>query len=175
MISSNAAALFQIDPFKALAKSQLVAKMALENDIMMLQETHADQFDLHDRCPQVSESHWCTASQGPIRATGGVLTLISKKWLGDRIPLSSTIAEGRVFRTEIRSDTSSLVIYNIHNFDLELQQMKEIEHLVKRDTAEVNSDPTRRSVILAGDWNFCPDDEPGLDLKNAPDNFAAIS
>ena len=59
MISWNAAALFQMDPNKALIKNHLVAKMSTVNDILMFQETHGDENDLRARCPQVAESHWC--------------------------------------------------------------------------------------------------------------------
>ena len=68
-----------------------------------------------------------------------------------------------------------MVLWSVHNFDLGERQVKEIETMVQCDVTEAETDPTRRSVVLAGDWNFCPTDEPGFDLKNAVGSFAANS
>ncbi len=78
MVSWNAAAMFQHDPAKAQCKNFLLAKLSIENGIVLLQETHGDENDLRARCPQVVDTHWCSSSQGTVRATGGVMTLISK-------------------------------------------------------------------------------------------------
>ena len=103
------------------------------------------------------------------------MTLISRTWLDGSIPVATPVVEGRVIRTEIWRDNSSMAIWNVHNFDLGEQQMKEIEGMAQCDVAEADTDPTRRSVVLAGDWNFCPTDEPGFDLKNAVGSFAVNS
>ena len=95
MISWSAAFLFQMDQNKALIKNRLIAKMSTVNDILMFHETHGDENDLRARCPQVAESHWCAASQGPSRAVGGIMTLISRKWLDGCIPVATPVVEGR--------------------------------------------------------------------------------
>ena len=113
-----------------------------------------------------AESHWCASSQGPSSAVGGVMTLISRKWLDGCIPVATPVVEGRVIRTEIRRDGA---LERAQDFGQ--RQMKEIETMVQCDVTEAETDPTRRSVVLAGDWNFCPTDEPGFDLKNAVGNL----
>ena len=156
VVSWNAAALFQVDPIKAARKNTVLAKLSLEYDIVFIQEAHGDENDLRARCPQIADSHWCCASQGPNRAVGGVISLFNKEWLGDVVPISETVVEGRAMRSLLDDGWCTLVVYNIHNFELTAQDVNYIAQLIKVDLAAVERDPTRHNVIIAGDWNFCP-------------------
>ena len=98
VVSWNAAALFQDGPIKAARKNIVLAKLSLEYDIIFIQEAHGDENDLRARSPQIADSHYCCASQDPNHAVGGVISLFNKEWLGDVVPISETVVEGRAMR-----------------------------------------------------------------------------
>ncbi len=65
----------------------------------------------------------------------------------------------------------TLVVYNIHSFALTAHDVNNIAKHIKEDLAAVERDPTLHNVIIAGDWNFCPEDEPGFDMSSPDTDF----
>ncbi len=82
------------------------------------------------------------------------MMLISRKWLGDSIPVSKEIVEGRVLKTTVELANRFIVVWSVHNFGLTVLQLVLIADLVKEDLIEAHVDPTNRAAFLAGVWKF---------------------
>ena len=100
------------------------------------------------------------------------MAMFRKDWLGDVMPISETLVLGRVTRTLLDDGWCTTVVYNVHNFGLTALDVRNISKRIRADLAAMESDPTRHNVIIAGDWNFCPDDETNFDLNNPDTDFA---
>ena len=85
--------------------------------------------------------------------------------------MTDTLAEGRVTRTVIFNTTNSIVIYNVHNFNLTPEQLDDIKKQIHEDLRLTNVDPTANVTIVAGDWNFCVDGEGGFAMNKAETEF----
>ena len=132
--------MFQADPEKAKRKLAFFTELALAADVVLVQETHGNADDFLVKCPQLAGLFATYVSQGPSRATGGVLTLFRKTWLAvDAVVTPRVLAEGRVLRTSITAGDKTCHVWNVHNFDLTGEQMADIEEQVHQDVRETSS------------------------------------
>ena len=57
------------------------------------------------------------------------------EWLGDVVPISETLATGRVTRTLLDDGWCTTVVYNVHKFGLTSHDVSNISMRIKADLA----------------------------------------
>ena len=60
------------------------------------------------------------------------------------------------------SGTKSTFVYDVHNYGLSVSDMTRLEVGFKSDIGHVKSDPMHTSLLLMGDFNLQPPDEPKI-------------
>ena len=184
-VSWNARGLFCVDPILRDAKILELHSLCRKFCIVCLQETHGTEVSALLQSSGILRSHVFLPS-GFMRDgqfcgdAGGVGILVDKGLFlksddGSLLPLSSTpvvIAlnlvkvhvPGRCMSIRVWDSrgAKSCVVYNTHNFGLSGMEMSRIERALMTDMATIRIDMTNSSLILNGDFNLHPADEPKI-------------
>eukprot|EP00972_Heterocapsa_arctica_P101328 14934261-Heterocapsa_arctica.AAC.1 len=117
IVTWNASALVHATLSKRKGKRAKLIELIRDLDVCMIQETHAGFEDVIVAFPELLRLFHVLASEGENRASGGVVTLVSKKWCDPSMNTShEQIVQGRVSRVLISDGRRNIVFWNIHNF-----------------------------------------------------------
>ena len=152
--SWNCRALFCRKHKRKWAKIAKVAKIAEYSDIILLQETHGDEYIMDLLLSSLKKNFWIYGSFYNC-GTGGVITAVRKSHTpNENSILHESFAPGRVTRTSISGLQSTLVIWNNHNFDISYTNMRKIATQLKSDSESAAANPTGFLAFAIGDLNF---------------------
>ena len=68
-------------------------------------------------------------------------------------PTFTAVQAGRVGHISLSLPSSSLSIWNVHNFSLSSECLNEVQSTISRQIAASKSDPSKSVLFLAGDFN----------------------
>ena len=155
----NANGLFCVSDYtKMCRKVKLLIKNIKKSNIFCVQEAHGNLALLNKHLRKLLVDYWVVSSfvgQG----AGGVLVFVSKKSVPDFNSISCEVLfEGRVIRVAISDSSNGVfaerqVIYNVHNFGINLASMRLICTKIKSDIDFARNDPLYRSIFVVGDFN----------------------
>ena len=155
----NANGLFCVsDYIKMCRKIKLLVKQIKKSSIFCVQEAHGNSALLNKHFRKLLLDYWVFSSfvgQG----SGGVLVFVSKKIVPNQEDITSEVlVAGRVMRITISdpSDPSKgqQVIYNIHNFGMDMLGMRHVTTKLGQDIDFAKNDPLSRSLFVLGDMNY---------------------
>ena len=69
-------------------------------------------------------------------AAGTVFTLFSKQWLGNAAVSSTEFSKGRVLRSAVTNSRGTLVVWNVHNFELSQEELKKFQAKMKKSSSK---------------------------------------
>ena len=136
------------------AKVGAIRPHILNADVSMFQEVHGSKPEIDSFAQKFSETHLYFSSPGPNHATGGVLTLISKRSVTKRtIIRTDTIVPGRILAVTLSLEGKQITFINVHNERLKDYQSC-IQDRIRPLVANSVADPCNCSIVVAGDVNF---------------------
>ena len=151
----NSNGLMATDAKKHMKKLQYAKKLAHDNDIPMLQETHGSVLRWNRLQDDLRTTHVVRFSVIEKEQAGGSATLV-KRALWDMAveePTFTILEAGRVTSLCLKMGVGIIWANNVHN-----EQLKHEQTVVQKlgDTVrEARSDVTTRSIsVVAGDFNF---------------------
>ena len=152
--SWNCRALFCRSDKRRRRKIDKLTRIAGNADIILLQEVHGGEFVL-DLLLSSLEKNFLIFHSFIDHATGGIITAISKKHTPRETSLEHMVwVQGRVSRLEIVGLQSSLVVWNIHNFNIPSAGLRDASAKICDDSKNAALKPTEKMVIAMGDVNF---------------------
>ena len=132
-------------------KLTFMTEVALNSDIVFLQELHGTEEEFETAAPHILLSHRMFVNPG----TGGTAILVRRTWLGEQSGVDpQNVVTGRVQRLVINRGGRRCVLWCVHNFGMSGAEVDEIVLSMHADMNEALLDPTRTAVFIAGDWNF---------------------
>ncbi len=153
------------------ARRAVLTRIVKQADVVLLQEVHGNEEDFATRLPQIVKMFKVFVAEGVSRATGGVAILVRRRKFEKVVEwVPSVFAEGRILRLVGVTARSSVVLWSIHNFAI---QVDELRFVAKRlqDDFEVTIANFRAFVWAGGDWNFLADGEGALVPDSAGSGF----
>ncbi len=66
----------------------------------------------------------------------------------------------------MKIEDRSTVVWNAHNLGPPAPQLVLSAESVKEDLKAASGDPTKHTMLIAGDWNFRTEGERGFDVSN---------
>ena len=152
VLTWNARSLFCADRGVMHRKLTLLQQNIKNKDIVCIQETKGSlaMVDRHMRL--IKRTHWvfCNFSKKSINA-GGVIVLVSKQSAPFECITHGIIIPGRVSRVLIQGVGCKQIVYNIHNFELDLPV---VVSAIKADLDECSVDTMSNNLIACGDLNI---------------------
>ncbi len=105
------------------------------------------------------------------------MTPVKKIWLAEGPPsVGEAIVEGRVHRLALLgADTRQLVCWNVHNFDLSVEQMNYFAGRLGTDLHDAAANSTVLTVVVAGDWSYTAEGETGFAFSQAEQSFRTVA
>ena len=93
--------------------------------------------------------------QRPLAGKGGVVLLIRKSSLPPEVvPKQKIIVPGLVIKAVAQNGDKLGSFWCVHNYGLKAEDVRSSEQEIGREISSAKQNPTKRTVILAGDWNF---------------------
>lgn len=156
-------ALICTDHFLPGKKEKYVSTLLLRANVLTIQETHGDGLPLALTANRFATTHLAQFSPATTPTSGGLLTLLSHRFLhniGAEVDnISSTIvAPGRIMVTDINTkDATRLTVANVHNYDLSPTQ----RHMLRSITVDRTHDSLAHTggvslLLVAGDHHNVP-------------------
>ena len=155
VLTWNAHALLHRNPHKRRRKFEHL-EYALRN------VSHATLQEVHGSEPEILKAfarfrlHWhvlVSASQS--RNEGGIVLLLRKASLAAEVELKRKIVvPGRVIKAVVQSGDKIGSFWGVHNFGLHVSDLQKITSEISREIDSAKENPMKRTVIVAGDWNF---------------------
>jgi endonuclease/exonuclease/phosphatase family metal-dependent hydrolase len=159
--SWNCRALFCRNDKRKRRKLEKISSLAASADIILLQETHGDEFVLDLFLSGLKKDFWIFSSFID-HATGGIITAVRKKHTPDYDTMRFEVYScGRISRLEVAGLNSTLVVWNTHNYEIERDIMKNTCAALIDNSAEARRNPCRYMLVVMGDFNFNRDDYKG--------------
>ena len=130
-----------------------------------LQECHGDVIEMrgllfHETAPFEIFTSPCAG-----RSIGGVMVLVRRSFLCNfDFPQFQPLVDGRVLRVSLLRDGRGVVLYSIHNFCLDQQQLADLSHVLAQDIDTAMEVPNELAVLVGGGFNFLPNGESPLVL-----------
>jgi len=147
--SWNARSLFHFDRTKLKRKIKILTKHIRGMDVFCVQESRGSCADILKHCRLLARDFWIKASCG--ERYGGVITFVSKISVPDEAPISDiVIVPGRAIKVVISGNDCGLVIYNVHNFDLQGGPMASLCRAVDADITLSQNLPLLYNVFCCG-------------------------
>ena len=69
------------------------------------------------------------------------------------------VVPGRVHRIQLTRDNFCITLWNVHNYGLSAEVLKNILDQLTLDLEHSLADPLHRSTLIDGDFNFSPDED----------------
>ena len=165
IISFNTRHLVAVDKELRDKKLKYLETVIKDADLVQLQEVQQDEAALMQASPLLMalfHVHFC---EGP----GGVVTL----WRRASFPVgnegsnltSSPYVPGRVQRSSWTDGNIHVVTWNVHNYALTPHQAHSVAEAIQRDQSSALLHPESFILLVAGDWNFLPEDDCPHDVK----------
>jgi hypothetical protein len=86
------------------------------------------------------------------RNAGGNIILVKKADFPDSVQIVHRIlVTGRVSRAQIVANEMRLVLWNIHNFDLDLSEVTKCTRIIRSDLGSARITPTKETLWVGGD------------------------
>ena len=132
--------------------------------MVCLQESHGGTSSARTLMPELSVDAKVFSSCGASEATGGIVTIISNKYLHpNSVVQGHVLVRGRVHLITINFGGGQVCILNVHNFGFSAFEVRRVVNRMRRPISLAKSDPGKFGVMIAGDWNFLvPGDSPTL-------------
>ena len=160
--SWNSSALFHLVGARRAAKRRFGEEIARKVDVLFLRETHGDVHQVAALLPRLARSFIVHSSACERLAAGGVITLISREWVGVECEvMERAVVPGRVLRSRVRGGGRDLTLWNVHNFAIPMAERRRLEEDIGEDLEEAAAWPLERVVMVGGDFNFASTDEEG--------------
>ena len=151
----NARSLFCADFPKLKRKVKLLSKHLRSRDIFCVQESRGNWANILKHLRLLMRDFWVFASFG--EGYGGIITFVSKQFCPSECAiLESVFIPGRAHKISIKGGDSCLVVYNIHNFDLQGLSRDNLCKAIDEDITYSSANPLSYTTFFAGDFNETP-------------------
>ena len=146
--------------------------------VTSFQEMHGDEHEMQSCLLAFQCSHHLVLNPHAQRGTGGTAVLISFSLVPQDAAMdivNDVIVPGRIQRTVIsrRDGTSTLVVFNIHNYGLSNREIERARDIINSDRAKSIRSPREFFVFVNGDFNFMAEGE--LPVNRAAETLAAVA
>ena len=120
-----------------------------------VQESRGNWAHIRKHLRLLLKDFWVFASLG--EGYGGILTFVSKKFCPHESAISESVfVTGRAHKLTIKGNDCALVIYNIHNFDLQGVSWDNLCNAVDGDIKQSKDNPLTHTTFFTGDFNETP-------------------